>query len=526
MWCLRWPDSHPISFWFVQCLILLIFVFVLSIRSLGQQPTGPPDAQQTPPASSQAQPQESPTAQRGEPTPDATAPSVAHEPEVPKPAATETPDRLSPPRKAQTFEFTKVDLELLRQVDAFDKYMEEKGWVYNDPETNTYLEGLGLSLVPKETPENVKWRFRAVRDLEVNAFAMPNGSIYVNSGLIARMENEAQLAGVLAHEITHVTNRHSYLSYRSYRKKMVAIDIMVAAASAASYAGVNYGIVEGMGNLLPMIVIGTIFGYSRELEHEADVYAVNTMHRQGYDLREFSRGFELLRKGPEVDLSKEPVFWASHPKLAERVKYVAAEADLLQPASGTWRIERAAYRQNTRNVIRHDAGLAIMLGRPRTAVATAQRLIAEEPNNAENFVLLGDAYRTLGARTPVPDDDELTDNRKNEARKRMRKMTITEYDKALLADPHGTEHWEANVVLSEEAFHKALTMDPANATAHRGLGFLFERKERRTEAIEQFRKYLELAPAAKDARQIRMHIELLEKSVVAEKPSDKPAPPQ
>jgi beta-barrel assembly-enhancing protease len=508
MWPLRFPDSHRNSFWLVQCLILLIVILVLSIRSLGQQANDPSTAQQAP-ASAQSEPQQPATQQS----------------DAPKPTTGETPDRLAAPRKAQNFEFGKADLELLRQVDAFDKYMEEKGWVYKDPETDAYLERLGLSLVPKETPENVKWRFRAVRDLDVNAFAMPNGSIYVNSGLIARMENEAQLAGVLAHEVTHVTNRHSYLAYRSYRKKMVAIDIMVAAASAASYAGVNYGIVQGMGNLLPMIVVSTIFGYSRELEHEADVYAVNTINLQGYDLREFSRGFELLRKGPEVDLSKEPVFWASHPKLAERVRFVAAQAELLQPKSGTWRIERAGYRQNTRNAIRHNAGLAIVLGRPRTAVATAQRLIAEEPDNAENLVLLGDAYRTLGARTPLPDDDELSDSSKNEARKRMRKMTIAEYDKALLADPHGAEHWEANVVLSEEAFHKALVMDPANANAHRGLGFLFERKERHADAIEQFKKYLDLAPTAKDARQIRMHIESLEKSASAEKPSSEKTGP-
>jgi predicted Zn-dependent protease len=346
----------------------------------------------------------------------------------------------------------------------------------------------------------------------------------VNSGLLARMENEAQIAGVLAHEVTHVTNRHTYLEYRSMRKKMVAIDIMIAAASGASYAGVNPGIVNAMGNLLPMIVVSTIFGYSRELEHEADVYAVNTLSVQGYDLLQFSRGFELLRKGPEVDLSKEPVFWASHPKLADRVQYVAAQAALLQPNADGLRVERPVYRSSTRNVIRHNAALAIMLGQPRTAVAIAQRLIADEPNNAENLVLLGDGYRTLGARTPVPDDEEQTENAKNEARKRMRKMTIAEYDKALMSSPHGSEHWEANVTRSEEAFHKALTIDPNNATAHRGLGFLAERREQRSIAIDEFKKYVELAPSAKDYRQIKLHIESLEKQAAQPTAPETPKP--
>jgi beta-barrel assembly-enhancing protease len=476
----------------------LALLLLLPSCLLGQEPTD----KQSPEAVSQAQPDS--------PEPSKAPPQLAAQEATPSAAG----EKLSIPRGAQNFKFGKVDLELLKQVNSFDTYMEEKGWVYNDPETTAYLEKVGLPLVPKETPENVKWRFRAIRDLEVNAFALPNGSIYVNSGLLSRMENETQVAGVLAHEVTHVTNRHTYLEYRSMRKKMVAIDILEAAATAAGYAGVNPGIVNAMGNLLPMIVVSTIFGYSRELEHEADVYAVNCLSLQGYDLREFSRGFELLRKGPEVDLSKEPVFWASHPKLADRVQYVSAMATQLQPKPAGLRVEKARYRSSTRNVIRHNAGLAIMLGRPRTAVAIAQRLITDEPNNAENLVLLGDAYRTLGARTPTPIDEELTDNAKNEARKRMRKMTIAEYDKALLTGPHGTERWQANLTRSEEAFRKALAMDPNNATAHRGLGFLAEGKEQRSTAIEEFKKYLELVPGAKDYRQIKLRVESLEKQAV------------
>jgi len=150
---------------------------------------------------------------------------------APQAASGEAAEKLAPPQKAQDFKFTKVDLDLLKQVNAFDAYVEEKGWVYNEPEATAYLEKLGSSLVPAQTPENVTWHFRVMRDLEVNAFALPNGSIYVNSGLLSRMENEAQVAGVLAHEITHVVNRHGYLENRSMRKKMVAIDVLQAAAS-------------------------------------------------------------------------------------------------------------------------------------------------------------------------------------------------------------------------------------------------------------------------------------------------------
>src|SRR5262252_1728943 len=225
--------------------------------------------------------------------------------------------------------------------------MEEKGWVYSDPTTGDYLNKLGVALVPKDNLENVTWRFRALRDVEVNAFALPNGSIYVNSGLISRMENEAQLVGVLAHEVAHVLGRHSYLDYRSTRKKVVAIEIMMAAANAAHNAGVHPAIVEAMGDLLPMIVVSTVFGFSRELESEADAYAVNSLYLQHYDLQEFSRGFELLRKGPEVDLSQEPVFWASHPKLADRVQFVANQALQLQSNDNNLIVNKPVYRAAT-----------------------------------------------------------------------------------------------------------------------------------------------------------------------------------
>src|SRR5205085_5147320 len=141
-------------------------------------------------------------------------------------------------------------------------------------------------------------------------------------------------------------------------------------------------------------------------------------------------------------------------------RYVATMATQLQPNSEGLLINKPPYRTATVNVIRHNAGLAIMLGRPRTAVAIADRLIAEEPGNPENYVLLGDSYSSLGGRTFVPEDDELSDHGKNEARKRLRKMTLVEYDKTLLADSKGVEHWQANAVRSEEAFRKALDMDP------------------------------------------------------------------
>src|SRR5205809_3510530 len=171
----------------------------------------------------------------------------------------------------ETFKFTKIDLELLDKVNQADREFERKGLVFNDPDTNAYIEEIGQKMVPEGPLENVKWRFRVLRDAEPNAFALPNGSIYIHSGLLALIPNEAQLASILGHEVTHVTNRHGYLENRSYRKKVAAINILSAVGGVAGgFGGIGGAAVSGvLGTLVPGMMVASIYGYSRELEREA-----------------------------------------------------------------------------------------------------------------------------------------------------------------------------------------------------------------------------------------------------------------
>ena len=142
------------------------------------------------------------------PTANATALSLRHdhEPTTTKPQSPANED----------FKFEKVDLELLEQVNLLDRRFEREGLVLEDEVTVAYLNRVGKSLLPRGLKlENVSWNFRALRDPQPNAFALPNGSIYISTGLLALMDNESQLAAVLAHELTHVLRRHTYLQNRS-----------------------------------------------------------------------------------------------------------------------------------------------------------------------------------------------------------------------------------------------------------------------------------------------------------------------
>jgi predicted Zn-dependent protease len=415
------------------------------------------------------------------------------------------------------FQFTKIENELLERVRQFEKKLKDDGLVFEDPEVTEYINFVGKAVLPDEAPpENVVWKFGVLRDPEANAFALPNGSIYVNTGLLARLENEAQLASVLAHEVTHVLQRHSYLENRSARKKMVAIHVFSAVASVAGQVGgVAGAVVYAVSSMIPMILVGTIFGYSRELEKDADVRAVQAMWEADYSLEEIPNAFKALKNQYEVDLSEgEPaVFYSSHPRLNERIGYITELVNSTRPKTRHPMVEAERYFARTEKAVRHDVGLEIQSGLARTAVAHAKRLVKLNPGAVENHFLLAEAYRALGPRTEVPTDDEKTSDAKKKTRKLLSKSTLREYEATLMATPEGKTALVESARLAEESYRKVLEMDPAFAKAHRGLGFLYERAERWAEAVESFRKYLETATNAPDRAQIVRRLESLEKTI-------------
>ena len=244
-----------------------------------------------------------------------------------------------PPAQSQSpanndFKFGKVDLELLEQVDLLDKRLEREGLVLEDDANTAYLNRVGQSLlVPRGlTLENVTWRFRALRDSQPNAFALPNGSVYVSTGMMTLMDNESQLAAVLAHEMTHVLRRHTYLENRSNRKKFLTMNIM-AAVGAYAPGGVAGAVITIVTAVAPFIVMATMFGYSRDLEREADLKGIDMMLAAEYPPEEMVSVMKLLNR--DIEGENIRLFYNDHPALDERIKYLTsylgARADKVTP---------------------------------------------------------------------------------------------------------------------------------------------------------------------------------------------------
>jgi predicted Zn-dependent protease len=409
------------------------------------------------------------------------------------------------------FKFTDVDLELLEKSNQLDRYMQDKGLVYADPALTEYVTALGDDLLPPgPDPEHVVWRFQVLRDPIPNAFALANGSIYVNSGLLAVLENEAQLASVIAHEQTHVLNRHPYLENRSYRKKSVAANVFAGVGGAGGEAGGLGGAAAVlMGTVAPAIVETTIYGYSRELEKEADIHAVGAVNQADYSTEEMINALKLLESSHEVELSR--VFYQDHPKLEDRIGYIGEAIHQTRAHTRHPMVEQERYVAATEKVSRDNVALDIRASRRRTAVAVAERLTKQNPRSSEDFRALGDAFRALGPRTPDPSPEELSAKGKKDARKMTTKLTDEEYENALMATPAGQSALEASQKQSEAAYWKALELDPGDAAAHRGLGFLYEQQRLAAQCAREFRKYLELSPEALDQAQILRRLEAAEK---------------
>ncbi|HEX6186567.1 MAG TPA: M48 family metalloprotease [Pyrinomonadaceae bacterium] len=424
----------------------------------------------------------------------------------------QAPVEATAPPVREEFKFGNVDLEVLEQVNLLDRRFERDGLVLEDEAANAYLFRVGSSLIPAGLVlENVNWKFRALRDPEPNAFALPNGSIYVTTGLLALVDNESQLAAIIAHELTHVMRRHTYMQNRSNRKKFLTMNVIAIVGSVTP--GMVGTAISLAAAISPFIVMSMIAGYSRDSEREADHRAVDMMISAEYPPEEAINVMKLLSQDIEGEQIK--LFYNDHPELQERVRYLTSylgsRADKVTPQMELNR-EKVAYFRKMQPVMRHNVQLAINAARFRSAVFFAQRLADFDPDSAENVFLLAEAYRTLGPRSPQLTARELTNSAKKDAAKKREKRTAEELERELLATPGGQENWKNHQQKAEELYLRSLGLHAPVPAAHRGLGMLYEKLGRTTEAVTAYEKYVELAPTAFDRERILRRIEALRRT--------------
>ena len=189
--------------------------------------------------------------------------------------------------------------------------VQRQSKLVDDPIVGEFVNRLGQNLA-RNSDARVPFTFKIIQDDSLNAFALPGGFIFVNSGLIKASETEAELGSAMAHEVAHVAARH--MTRQATRRELVGILSIPASILLGGWTG--YAVQQGAGLAIPM----TFLKFGREFEGEADLLGLEYLHRSGYDpaaaIDVFERFQALERRKPGV-MAK---VFATHPMNADRIR--------------------------------------------------------------------------------------------------------------------------------------------------------------------------------------------------------------
>jgi predicted Zn-dependent protease len=337
---------------------------------------------------------------------------------------------------------TEGERRLWSAAEKIDVSLRKSGQIYEDEVLRGYVQSVLDKLYPEFKGKMVVHLLRAPI---LNAFVLPNGSIYVNLGLIATMENEAQLASVLGHEGVHFLQKHSALQRERFHQA-------AGISLAISMLGIPF-----VGDLA---AISSIFGYSRELEREADRLGFEHLASGGYDVKEGARAFEHLAREAKANKTKEPFFFSTHPRLEERI---ASFKELAREAQGGGAVGKEVYQDHVGPLRPMVLEAKIDLGKYDAVIAalTTPELLPMYPEPSLYF--LGEAYRLRNG--------------------------------------------DGDLQRSIEAYRTVQGTSPEYAPVYKSLGLVHLKMERLDDAKTCFEKYLALDPQGDDAGFVVMYLE-------------------
>ena len=223
-----------------------------------------------------------------------------------------------------------------------DKELTEQMGLYEDPQIQAYVEQVGRRVLQNSdlreatTPElyrETQFTFRVMNSPVVNAFALPGGYVYVTRGLLAHVQNEAQLGVVLGHEIAHVAARHS--SQQARREQMSQIGLIAGAVIGQQVLGDRVGDIGSLMNMGSQALGLFLMRYSREAEHESDSLGVTYAKRAGYAAEESAKFFQTLQQLSQTEGQKAlPTWQSTHPDPGDRAQRVVQLANSIPAPQG------------------------------------------------------------------------------------------------------------------------------------------------------------------------------------------------
>ncbi len=221
-----------------------------------------------------------------------------------------------------------IGRELSAQVDA-------QARIISDPLVTEYINHLGQTIV-RNSDAKVPFTIKVIDNDEVNAFALPGGYFFVNSGLIMAADNEAELAGVMAHEIAHVAARHATKSLTRNQLINIASIPLVFVGGPLVYA-----MEQAAGVAVPV----SFLKFSRDAELEADLLGIEYEYSAGYDPAAFVQFFEKLGKEQKHKYSLLAKAFSTHPMTADRIKRAQDEIQEFLPPRSEYMLDTSEFQE-------------------------------------------------------------------------------------------------------------------------------------------------------------------------------------
>lgn len=360
--------------------------------------------------------------------------------------------------------FSDSDEAKMAQQNA--KNFEAKNKMWEDPLLDAYLTELTQRIVMVSHPRPFPYSIRVVNDGSINAFTFGGGVLYIHAGLLARMDNEAQFAMVLAHEIAHVTERHVTKGIEStYGIQLLGAIAQTAASASGTTASIPPDLLQ---KTYDYTMKASISGHGRSQENEADVVGLEYMVQAGYDPREAPKTFELLLKEYGDQKAAENFFYGSHPTNKARIENLNGliKSNYSQDvADRKLLVNTGEFKKRTRELVVAAAQSDYEAKRFHTAAAMFERALQVKSNDPVSHYYLGKIDLETGGAA-------------------------------------GTDRAIAH-------FNAALKVNDNYIEPYRDLGLAYYKKKDSAKAIAAFERYLAMSPGAKDAGPIKNYIDEL-----------------
>ena len=221
----------------------------------------------------------------------------------------------------------------IRMGKQYSMMVESSSKLVNDPVITEYVNRIGQNLV-RNSDAQVPFTIKVIDADEINAFALPGGFFYVNSGLILAADEEAELAGVMAHEIAHVAARHATRQMtRAQYANIGTIPLIFVGG------GIGYAVRSAASIGLPM----TFLSFSRGFEAEADYLGLQYMYKTGYDPQAFVAFFEKIQAQEKRKPGTLAKAFSTHPQTPDRIEASQKEIATILPAKAQYLVDTSEF---------------------------------------------------------------------------------------------------------------------------------------------------------------------------------------